>query len=197
MNPRGHPDTLVASHPENSNAVRHGAYSPRAIAPRAAEIEEELKGESELPPIEALAAGEAARCLAILEAIDRDLDERGIVDPRGKARSILDYRARISRQLEKWIQRLDGYDERASSEHLALDGEHENYVARLQRIALGHDRRAGLGEQLTALKQLLKLGTRGTTSGLKPRSEQSDWDKVAAAMSDNMTENLKRRYGIK
>ena len=41
--------------------------------------------------------------VVVLEAIDRDLDKRGLVDGEGNARSMLDHRARISRQLERWL----------------------------------------------------------------------------------------------
>ncbi len=38
----GHPQTLQASHPGNLNAVRHGVYSGRVLAPRAREIADAL-----------------------------------------------------------------------------------------------------------------------------------------------------------
>ena len=44
--------------------------------------------------------------MAILEAIDRDLDERGIVEKAGKARYLLNHRSRVSRQLEHWLTKL-------------------------------------------------------------------------------------------
>ena len=45
MNPRGHKKTLVAAHPGNTNAAKHGAYSERLKAPRVAEVFEELIAE--------------------------------------------------------------------------------------------------------------------------------------------------------
>jgi len=47
---------------------------------------------------------EAARCIAILEAIDRDLDQRGLVDREGQPRYLLNHRSRTSRQLEHWLR---------------------------------------------------------------------------------------------
>jgi hypothetical protein len=42
MNRRGTQKNLIAAHPRNRNAVRHGAYSQSVKAPRVAEILEEL-----------------------------------------------------------------------------------------------------------------------------------------------------------
>jgi hypothetical protein len=45
MNRSGHPKTLVARHPGNTNAVTHGAHSALVKAPRVAEVLEELIAE--------------------------------------------------------------------------------------------------------------------------------------------------------
>ena len=50
MNKRGNPQSLVAAHPENLNAVKQGIHSPRLIQERAAEIESELLGSCEFCP---------------------------------------------------------------------------------------------------------------------------------------------------
>src|SRR6266536_3568227 len=101
MNKGGHPETLVAAQPGNANAVKHGVHSPRLIQARAAEIVTELTQAFEFSPTERLAVHEAARCIAILEAIDRDFDERGLVDKAGRPRYLLNHRSRTSRQLEQ------------------------------------------------------------------------------------------------
>ena len=75
MNKHGNPKSLVASHPGNLNAAKQGIHSPRLIQARAAEIATELTQSFEFSPAERLAVHEAARCIAILEAIDRDLDQ--------------------------------------------------------------------------------------------------------------------------
>lgn len=80
MNKSGNPESLVASHPGNQNAVKHGVHSSRLIQARASDIATELMQSFEFSPAERLAVQEAARCIAILEAIDRDFDERGLVD---------------------------------------------------------------------------------------------------------------------
>jgi hypothetical protein len=84
MNKGGHPETLVAAQPGNANALKHGVHSPRLIQARAAEIATELTRSWDFSPTQRLAVHEAARCMAILEAIDRDLDDRGLVDKGGK-----------------------------------------------------------------------------------------------------------------
>lgn len=83
MNKRGHPESLVASHPGNLNAVKQGIHSSRLIQARAAEVAAELTQSFQFSVAERLAVQEAARCIAILEAIDRDLDQRGLVDDEG------------------------------------------------------------------------------------------------------------------
>ena len=110
MNKRGNPKSLVASQPGNLNAAKQGVHSPRLIQARAAEIASELTQSFEFSPAERLAVHEAARCIAILEAIDRDLDQRVLVDKEGKPRYLLNHRSRTSRQLEQWLEKVLGGD---------------------------------------------------------------------------------------
>lgn len=42
MNKAGHPATLVASQPGNSNRLAHGLYSKRQVAPEVCELADEL-----------------------------------------------------------------------------------------------------------------------------------------------------------
>jgi hypothetical protein len=168
MNQRGHPQSLVAAHPGNLNAAKQGVHSPRLIEARAAEIAAELMQTFEFSPAERLAAHEAARCIAILEAIDRDLDQRGLVDRKGEPRYLLNHRSRTSRQLEHWLEKVSAAIERQpSSEHPPSAGDFPDYVRALQRIALGHDATATARDRLAALKELLELGPRGTTRYLE------------------------------
>ena len=158
MNKRGHPKTLVASQPGNTNAVRSGVHSPRLIEARAGEIEAELRESFAFSLTERLAVRELARCMAILEAIDRDLDERGVVDRAGKPRYLLNHRARISRQLDQWLAKIEAAIERQSAaEQPQPAAGRAELVGELQRIALGHDRAASSRDRLSALKELLKL----------------------------------------
>jgi hypothetical protein len=128
----------------------------------------------EFSPAERLAAHEAARCIAILEAIDRDLDERGLVDRSGQPRYLLNHRSRTSRQLEHWLEKVSAAIERKSAtEQAPLRGDLPDYVRALQRIALGQDQTATARDRLAALKELLELGPKGTTSYLE-RPAQSE-----------------------
>jgi hypothetical protein len=167
MNPRGHPENLVAAHPANLNAVRQGVHSPRLINARAAELEAELTSSGDFSPLERVAIREVACNMAILEAIDRDLDERGVVDKQGKPRYLLDKRARVSRQLEQWLSKVDSFAFPRATAFESPRGEFDDYVHALQRIALGQDIDASTRDRLGALKELLKLGHSGTTSYLE------------------------------
>jgi hypothetical protein len=168
MNARGHPQTLIAAHPGNLNAVKQGVHSPRLIQARAADIAAELTQTFAFSPAEQLAAHEAARCIAILEAIDPDLDQRGLVDRKGEPRYLLNHRSRISRQLEHWLESVSAAIERqAPSEQSFSRGDFPDYVRALQHIALGQDATATARDRLAALKELLELGPSGTTSFLE------------------------------
>ncbi len=165
MNERGHPETLVASQPGNLNAVRQGVHSPRLIQARAAELATELTESFEFSPTQRLAVHEVARCAAILEAIDRDLDERGLVDKGGKPRYLLNHRWRVSRQLDHWLAKISEAIERQQADGQEPPrAEFADYVRALQRIALGQDPSGSARDRLAALKELLKLEKRGTTS---------------------------------
>jgi hypothetical protein len=167
MNKHGNPKNLVPAHPGNLNAVKQGVHSPRLIQARAAEIAGELTKSFAFSPPERLAAHEAARCIAILEAIDRDLDERGLVDRAGEPRYLLNHRARTSRQLAQWLAKISTAIERQSiREQAPLRAEFADYVRALQQIALGQDPTGTARERLAALKELLSLGLRGTSSYL-------------------------------
>jgi hypothetical protein len=88
MHMNGHPETLVAAHPGNKTATKYGVHSSRFIEPRAAEIALQLTRSFEFSIAQLIAVEQVARLMAILEALDRDLDERGLVDRGGKFHSI-------------------------------------------------------------------------------------------------------------
>ncbi len=54
-------------------------------------------------PLDRPAAEEIGLVIARIEAVDRDLDERGHFGRTG-ARSLLDHRARLSRELRNWLR---------------------------------------------------------------------------------------------
>jgi hypothetical protein len=103
MNQHGHPGTLVARHDDNTNAVTHGCFSPRALEPRAREIAEGLMAGNHTTPLDQLAAEEIGALVALIEAADRDLAKRGLVK-KGEARSLVDLRLRASGRLERWLK---------------------------------------------------------------------------------------------
>jgi hypothetical protein len=117
VNKNGNPGTLVAAHPGNTNAERYGVRSRRSMEHRASEIEEELIRSFEFTATQRIAVHEVAHCKAILDAIDRDLDERGLVDRRGESRSILNHRARISRQLDHWLAKISPAIDRQTADN--------------------------------------------------------------------------------
>jgi hypothetical protein len=173
MNKRGNPESLVASHPGNLNAVKQGIHSSRLIQARAAEIAAELTESFQFSVPERLAVQEAARCIAILEAIDRDFDQRGLVDEEGTPRYLLNHRSRISRQLEQW----------------------------LQKISAAIDRNPASEPEPAALRELLKLERRGTTSYIEASSPeepelQQRWARIHRADELRRIQSLEQKLQI-
>jgi hypothetical protein len=200
MNKRGNPESLIASHPGNFNAVKQGAHSPRLIQARAAQIAGELMQSFDFSPLERVAVNEAARCIAILEAIDRDLDQRGLVDTEGNPRYLLNHRARASRQLRQWLEKVSAATERhAASDNSSVRADHADYVRALQRIALGHDTSATARDRLSAIKELLELGQRGTTDYLdwleSPEAGQR-WNAVHDALRRHQLRYEEQKLGL-
>lgn len=194
MNKEGHKETLVARHPGNTNAVKFGVRSPRLITQRAQSVAEDLSESFEFSPAERVAVKEAARCIALLEAIDNDLDDRGIVDRHGKERYLLELRIRVSARLERWLSKFEGTIERQSRSDQPPTAEQIDYVRELQRIALGLDSAARTQDRLHALRQLLKLGREGTTSyhereAIPMDPEEAEvWRKIGEAEKKNALE---------
>jgi hypothetical protein len=202
MNKRGNSESLVASHPGNLNAVKQGVHSSRLIQARATEIATELTQSFDFSPAERLAVQEAARCIAILEAIDRDFDERGLVDEEGTPRYLLNHRSRISRQLEQWLEKISSAIERnPAGDPEPLRADLPEYVRALQRIALGRDTTATARDKLAALRELLKLEKRGTSSYLDASSWddpelQRRWARVNRADELERLQSREEKFGI-
>jgi len=175
-------------------------HSPRLNQSRAAEIADELTQGFEFSPAERLAVHEAARCIAILEAIDRDLDQRGVVDKDGSPRYLLNHRSRTSRHLEHWLERVSAAIERQTShEPQTTEADFPDYVRALQRIALGQETTATARDQLAALKELLTLGIRGTTSYLERPGEAEIMRRSHAVHEARRKESVERdekKFGI-
>lgn len=155
MNKNGHPSTLVSSHPGNTNAMKHGVYSERRIQPRAAEIFAEFVQAFEFSVAQRLAVWEVARSTALIEAIDHELDERGLTNKRGEAHSLLNYRARISRQLLRWLSEIAPTIDRQSVGGVTEIGRDE-FIGELKRIASGKDATASAHDRVAAIRELLR-----------------------------------------
>jgi hypothetical protein len=96
---------LVAAHPENLNAARHGLYSGRVLAERAQEIRSALMTMEHVKPLDVLAVEECASLVSALEAIDAELRAR----PHGISRvRLLEHKARLGRELRAWLKELGG-----------------------------------------------------------------------------------------
>jgi len=157
VNKNGNPGTLVASHPRNTNAARYGVYSARLSEARATEIEQSLVQSLEFSATERIAVHQLASCMATLEAINRDIDERGLVDKRGEARSLLNHRARISRELERWLDKVSPAIDRQTSDVRQQPAGRADYIRELERIAFGDDSTVRPRDQLTAINMFLEL----------------------------------------
>jgi hypothetical protein len=99
-NPNGHAASLEPPPEGNMRALRHGLYSGRLLAERASEIREALMTLPHAQPLDVLAAEEIGSVIAALEAIDRDLAQRG---PNATKR-LLEHKARLSRELRAWLR---------------------------------------------------------------------------------------------
>lgn len=156
----------------------------------------------EFSPPERLAVQEAARCIAILEAIDRHLDARGIVDKEGAPRYLLNHRSRIPRQLEQWLQKISAAIERTpASDPEPLHADLPEYVRALQGIALGRDPGATARDRLAALRELLKLEKRGTSSYLEASAWgdpelQRRWARASRADELERLQSREEKFGI-
>ncbi len=104
-----------------------------------------------------VAVHEVAGLTAILEAIDRDLAERGVVGKKGEPNSLLAYRARISRQLERWLGQISSTIDRQTTPSPIDPVSEDDLVRELQRIALGLDVSATPGDRISAYRELSKL----------------------------------------
>ena len=157
VNKNGNPGTLVASHPGNTNAARYGAYSARLNGGRASEIEQSLLQLAEFSATQRIAIHQIASYMAILEAIDRDLAERGLLDKRGDASSLLNHRARISRQLERLLDKVSPAIDRQTSDERQQPAGRADYIRELERIAFGGDWTASSHDRQSAINTFLKL----------------------------------------
>ena len=93
----------MASHPANANALRHGLYSRREVAPEVRELADELMGLPHVAETDYPAAIEIAKLVLLIDRIDAALAD-GRVERRGTLRTLVDERRRMSAQLERWYR---------------------------------------------------------------------------------------------
>jgi hypothetical protein len=97
---------LVASHPDNRNAERHGVWARRNVAldPEVQAMAGAIMGMPQVKDMDEAGAVEIAKLIVLIDRLDADLVSRGITKGRtGEVRSVLDHRRRFSAQLERWL----------------------------------------------------------------------------------------------
>ena len=102
----GNRETLVARHDGNLNAAKSGIYSRtgRVLAPRVEEVARQILDASHAHQLDQLGAEEIARLVVLIEAVDDEIDKRGLTSGRGSPRAaLLDIRLRASGRLERWL----------------------------------------------------------------------------------------------
>jgi len=107
-NPNGHAQTLVASHPGHRNAEKSGAFSRRDLAldPEVQAMAGDIMDLAPTQDIDVIGAVELAKLLVLIDRIDADLDQRGVVNKKtGAPRGVVDLRLRASRRLAEWLDR--------------------------------------------------------------------------------------------
>jgi len=106
VNPDGHPATLRASHPANANAVRSGVYSRtgRVLEPAARELAEEILSLPHAADLDWIGALEISRLAVLIERIDAQLADSGVVGRGNRDRlGLLKVRLAASRRLQEWL----------------------------------------------------------------------------------------------
>jgi hypothetical protein len=155
---------------------------------RSSEIEAELNKKFKFSPYQRLVVRECARLLAYREAIDRELDHRGLVDKYGEPRSLVRLRSRILRELDHWLAKIDGVMEREASSDEPLR-EVSDYIRELARIGFGEDHRAHPRDRILALKEAARLTSAAPLSG--PSYSQE----VRQMSDEELTEELRALTG--
>lgn len=98
MNERGHPATLIASHPGNTNAGKTGVHSRRMLAPRVAEIECAIADRPAAELRREIIQHDLAGLWALLEAVDAVFADR-VVNSRNQVKDLLAIRLRLSKTI--------------------------------------------------------------------------------------------------
>jgi hypothetical protein len=162
VNPKGNSENLSAAHPGNTNAVKSGVHSPRLIQERADQIVQNSTFSVELDALGQLALNEVARISATIEAIERDLDERGLTDKSGDERYLLRRRDSMARRFGEAHDRLVTAVERAEKRDNTANRTSvpPEPLAQLRALASATHPEGGMPEQMAALKLWLDRARR-------------------------------------
>jgi hypothetical protein len=106
MNKKGHPATLEASHPGNTNAGKTGVYSPRMLAPRVAEIESAIVDRPAAELRREIIRHDLAGLWALLEAVDAAFAGR-VVNSRNQVKDLPTIRLRLSKTIRAAAQEYE------------------------------------------------------------------------------------------
>src|SRR5215204_5872522 len=89
----GNPQSLV---PQRGNAhnAPHGAYSPRLREGRAREVADQVLAAPHTVPLDEYGALEIGRLIALIQALDVALTQRGVTASQGRVRDLVDVRLR-------------------------------------------------------------------------------------------------------
>jgi hypothetical protein len=155
MNKQGNPETLVSSHPGNTNAGKTGVYSSRMLAPRVAEIEATIADRPAAEIRREIIRHDLAGLGALLEAVDAAL-EGPVTNSRNKPKDLLPIRLRLSKTIRAAAQEYEELEAKAEPIDLGReDRKNEEMAARLEArvVALAErrsrseaERAAGAGE---------------------------------------------------
>jgi hypothetical protein len=103
-NPGGNPASLVPQRGNTHNA-RHGAYSPRLREGKARAVADAIMDAPHTVDLDEYGALEIGRLVALCDALDVALGQRGVTDAQGRVSDLVDARLRASRRLAEWLDR--------------------------------------------------------------------------------------------
>jgi hypothetical protein len=106
VNKNGHSETLVSSHPGNTNAAKAGVYSERILAPRVKDLDDAIASRPVDEVVLEINRRRVAGLSALIEAMDEELGTGGLVGRDGKVRELVKQRLRGDDKLRIALSRL-------------------------------------------------------------------------------------------
>lgn len=117
LNRQGHPETLVAAHPQNKNAVKSGVFSQNVLASRVEELDGEIASRAPAEVLTDVLRREVAGLTALAEAMDQSLEDDGLRGRNDEPRTLISLRLRVNERLRRT---LADYSDAASPDSLPL-----------------------------------------------------------------------------